>query len=81
MVVTNLIYETTGSKIANDSGFSIKVISETASRRIVKFAFEYAHSNNRKKVTAVHKANILKFSDGLFLETARKVATEYPDVL
>jgi isocitrate dehydrogenase (NAD+) len=46
----------------------------------VRFAFEYARRNRRRKVTAVHKANILKFSDGLFLETARRVAGEYPDV-
>ena len=63
-----------------DSGFSIKVISETASRRIVKFAFEYAIANNRKKVTAAHKANILKFSDGIFLAAARQVAKEYPSI-
>ncbi|MBM3166941.1 MAG: isocitrate/isopropylmalate dehydrogenase family protein, partial [Chloroflexi bacterium] len=54
--------------------------SETGSRRIVKFAFEYARANKRKKVTAVHKANILKFTDGLFLSTAREVAKEYPDI-
>ena len=46
----------------------------------MRFAFEYARKNNRKKVTAVHKANIMKFSDGLFLETARTVAKDYPDI-
>jgi len=56
------------------------VISEAGSRRIVKFAFEYARAYNRKKVTAIHKANILKFSDGLFLAVARQVAQEYPDI-
>jgi isocitrate dehydrogenase (NAD+) len=56
------------------------MISETGSRRIVKFAFEYACAHRRKKVTAVHKANIMKFSDGLFLATAREVAREYPDI-
>ncbi len=56
---------------------SIKPISEKASRRIVKFAFETAIKNGRKKVTAVHKANIMKCTDGLFLETARTVAKEY----
>ena len=50
------------------------------SRRIVRFAFEYARADRRKKVTAVHKANIMKFSDGLFLKTAREVAIEYPDI-
>lgn len=64
-------------KINRDAAISIKPISPAASRRIVKFAFEYAIANNRKKVTAVHKANIMKFTDGLFLETARRVAKEY----
>ncbi|MCX5715982.1 MAG: isocitrate/isopropylmalate dehydrogenase family protein [Candidatus Omnitrophica bacterium] len=63
--------------IRKDSAISIKPISEYATRRIVKFAFEYAIANKRKKVTAVHKANIQKFSDGLFLETARTVAKDY----
>ncbi len=61
-------------------GLSIKAISETASRRIARFAFEHARANGRRKVTAGHKANIMKFSDGLFLEAAREVAREYPDV-
>ncbi len=64
-------------KIRPDSGISIKPISKFASRRIVKFAFEYALKNNRKKVTAVHKANIMKYTDGLFLSLAREVAAEY----
>lgn len=63
--------------IRPDSGISIKPISETGSRRIVRFAFEYAVNNKRKKVTAVHKANIMKHTDGLFLECAREVAKEY----
>lgn len=63
--------------IREDSAISIKPISEFASKRIAKFAFEYAVKNNRKKVTAVHKANIQKCSDGLFLEAARQVAKEY----
>ncbi|MDV2990231.1 MAG: isocitrate/isopropylmalate dehydrogenase family protein [Dehalogenimonas sp.] len=67
-------------QIREDAGFSIKMISETGTRRIVKYAFEYARRYGRKKVTAVHKANILKFSDGLFLAVARDVATEYPDI-
>ncbi len=78
--LARLIRESLKAKIREDSGFSIKVISETASRRIVKFAFEYARANKRKKVTAAHKANILKFSDGVFLNTAREVAREYPDI-
>ena len=75
-----LIAETEGSKVRADSGFSLKLISEMGSRRIVKFAFEYARASGRKKVTAVHKANIMKFSDGLFLTIAREVAKEYPDI-
>ena len=75
-----LISNTTGRQVANDSGFSIKAISETATRRIVKFAFDYARAHERRKVTAVHKANILKFTDGLFLSIAREVANEYPDI-
>jgi len=65
------------NKIRPDSGISIKPISRSASRRIVKFAFEYALKHNRKKVTAVHKANIMKFTDGLFLKVGREVAAEY----
>jgi len=67
-------------KILPDSGVSIKPISVTGTRRIVQFAFDYARTNHRKKVTAVHKANIMKFSDGLFLHTARAVAKENPDI-
>ncbi len=69
-----------GSAIREDSGISIKPISITGSKRIVRFAFEYARNNGRKKVTAVHKANIMKFSDGLFLEVAREVAAKFPDI-
>ena len=66
--------------IRPDSGVSIKPISVFGSERIVKYAFEYARKYNRKKVTAVHKANIMKFSDGLFLEVARNVAKQYSDI-
>lgn len=59
---------------------SIKVITSLASERIARFAFEYARKRNRKKITAVHKANIMKLTDGLFLESARKVAAQYPDI-
>lgn len=69
-----------GKTIPSDSGISIKGISVNASRRIVKFAFDYARANGRKKVTAVHKANIMKFTDGLFLQVATDVAAEYPDI-
>jgi len=69
-----------GSRIRPDSGISIKPISEFGTRRIVTFAFEYARANKRKKVSAVHKANIMKHTDGLYLEVARQVAKEYPDI-
>jgi isocitrate dehydrogenase (NAD+) len=59
---------------------SLKIISEKASSRIARFAFDYARKNGRKKVTAVHKANIMKLSDGLFLDCCRRVAREYPEV-
>ncbi len=75
-----LTAETKRGKIREDSGISLKMISEMGSRRIVKFAFEYARAYKRKKVTAISKANILKFSDGLFLAIAREVAQEYPGI-
>ena len=59
---------------------SLKIITEVASTRIAKFAFEYARRHGRKRITAVHKANIMKLSDGLFLSCFRKVATEYPEI-
>jgi len=64
-------------KIRPGSGISIKPISKFASERIVRYAFDYALKNNRKKVTVVTKANIMKFTDGLFLKTAREVAKVY----
>jgi isocitrate dehydrogenase (NAD+) len=76
----DLVLDVTGRQVKEDSAVSLKVISEAASRRIVKFAFEYARQNGRRKVTAIHKANILKFSDGLFLDTAREVAKGYDDI-
>ena len=78
--IIETIARTTGTHLDNDSSISIKFISVAASRRIVKFAFDYARANGRHKVTAVHKANIMKFSDGLFLATAQDVAKEYPDI-
>ncbi len=59
---------------------TVKAISITGTRRIVKYAFDYARKHGRKKVTSVHKANILKYSDGLFLEVSREVAKDYPDI-
>src|SRR5918992_1083786 len=60
---------------------SLKVITEKASTRIARYAFEFARRERRKKVTAVHKANIMKLSDGLFLDCFRRVATEYPEII
>ncbi len=74
------VEDKTGRKIRQDSGISIKPISVYGTERIVRFAFEYARKNGRRKVTAVHKANIMKFSDGLFLEVARAVAEDYKDI-
>lgn len=74
------IARTTGTRLGSDTSISIKCISVLATRRIVKFAFEYARANGRRKVTAVHKANIMKVSDGLFLATAQEVAKEYPEI-
>jgi isocitrate dehydrogenase (NAD+) len=68
------------SKIKANAGITIKPISEGGTRRIVKFAFDYARKYGRKKVTSVHKANIMKHTDGLWLEVSRHVAKEYPDV-
>jgi isocitrate dehydrogenase (NAD+) len=59
---------------------SIKIITEKASTRIARFAFEYARKNQRKKIHAIHKANIMKLSDGLFLRCSRNVAKEYPEI-
>ncbi len=75
-----LAAETGRGKIRDDSGVSLKMISEAGTRKIVSFAFDYARAFRRKKVTALHKANILKFSDGLFLAVAREVAKEYPGI-
>jgi isocitrate dehydrogenase (NAD+) len=70
----------TGSTIRKDSGISIKPISITATRRIVEFAFDYAEKNGRRKIAAVTKANIMKFTDGLFLEVAREVAAKHTTI-
>jgi isocitrate dehydrogenase (NAD+) len=76
----SLISQDREEEIRKDSGISLKLISKTGTRKISTFAFEYARANGRKKVTAVHKANIIKFSDGLFLSVAREVAGAYPDI-
>jgi isocitrate dehydrogenase (NAD+) len=69
-----------GYRLPEDAGVTLKPISVTGTRRIVRFALEYARRHGRKKITVGHKANIMKFSDGVFLQTALGIAAEYPDV-
>ena len=69
-----------GGTVRDDAGISVKPISIAGTRRIVEFAFDFARKNGRRKVTAVHKANIMKFTDGLWLHVAREVADENGDV-
>jgi len=78
--VIDLIKNFSGKVVRRDSGISIKPISVFGTERIVRFAFEYARKSGRRKVTSVHKANIMKYSDGLFLEVSREVAKDYPDI-
>jgi isocitrate dehydrogenase (NAD+) len=78
--IIDLVKNISGKTIRADSGISIKPISVYGTERIVRFAFEYARKNKRRKVTSVHKANIMKYSDGLFLEVSREVAKDYPDI-
>jgi isocitrate dehydrogenase (NAD+) len=66
--------------VGEDAAESIKIITRKGSERIVRFAFDYARKHNRRKVTAVHKANIMKCTDGLFLRVAREVAEKYPEI-
>ena len=75
--VITQIKQVTDQPLRDDSAISIKPISAAASERIVRFAFEYALAHGRKKVTAIHKANIMKYTDGLFMETSRRVAADY----
>jgi isocitrate dehydrogenase (NAD+) len=75
-----LVERLSGARIRPDSGITIKPISITGTERVVRFAFEYARREGRRKVTAVHKANIMKHTDGLWLRVAREVAERYPDI-
>lgn len=77
---TEDLYAGVEHMVSEDIAESIKIISKKASDKIVRAAFEYARQHNRKKVTAVHKANIMKLSDGLFLKCARNIAEEYKDI-
>jgi len=74
------ISKAAGKQILPDSGISIKPISVSGTQRIVRYAFQYARDNKRRKVTAVTKANIMKYTDGLFMHVAEDVAKEFPDV-
>jgi isocitrate dehydrogenase (NAD+) len=74
------INELNKKKVDPSAAISIKIITEEATRKIATFAYEYARANKRRKVTIVHKANIMKFSDGLFLRVAQEVAANYPDI-
>ncbi len=78
--VINQINALSKKQIAPSAAISIKVITPEATKRIVRFGYEYARANGRKKVTIVHKANIMKFTDGLFLKLAQEIAEEYPDI-
>lgn len=79
--ISDTVAKLTKKQLAADAAISLKPITRSGSERIVRYAFEYAQRHNRKKVTLVHKANIMKFSDGLFLETGRRVAQDYPDIV
>src|SRR5919108_652235 len=69
-----------GYRLAEDAAVTVKPISSSGTRRIVRFAFEFAQREERKRITVGHKANIMKFSDGVFLQTAQAIANEHPDV-
>jgi isocitrate dehydrogenase (NAD+) len=77
---TEDLYAGIEHNVGKDAAESIKIITREASERICRYAFELARANKRKKVTAVHKANVMKLTDGLFLECARKAASEFPDI-
>jgi len=77
---TEDLYAGIERQVSPDEAESIKVITRAASERIARFAFDYARAHGRRRVTAVHKANIMKLTDGLFLRCAREVAAGYPDI-
>jgi isocitrate dehydrogenase (NAD+) len=74
------LHDLGGFDIPEDAGITLKPISVSGARRIVRFAFEYARANHRRKVTVGHKANVMRYSDGIFLAAAQEDAPEYPDV-
>lgn len=75
-----VVRETLGAEIAEDAGVSLKPLSASGARRVARAAFAYARAHGRARVTAVHKATVMRATDGLFLEVAREVAAEHPDV-
>ena len=77
---TEDLYKGIEYMISDDIANGVKLITREASERICRYAFEYAKANGRKKVTAIHKANIMKFTDGLFLDCFRKVGEDYPEI-
>lgn len=77
---TEDLYAGVEHMVGRDAAESIKIFTREGCERIVRFAFDYARRNGRKKVTAVHKANIMKCTDGLFLEVARNISQQYPDI-
>ncbi len=77
---TEDLYAGVEHMVGPDAAESIKIITRRASQRIARFAFDYAVNHGRRKVTAVHKANIMKLSDGLFLESCRQIAEQYPQI-
>ena len=77
---TEDLYKGIEYMLTDDIANGVKLITRPACEKICRFAFDYARKNGRKKVTAVHKANIMKLTDGLFLRTFREVAAEYPDI-
>lgn len=79
-VLADFVAQAKNAKIREDAAVSLKPISAFGSKRIAEFAFNYAVENNRKKVSCVHKANIMKQSDGLFLQTCREVALQFPQI-
>jgi len=79
--IKSKIEELSKRKIRSDSGISIKPISRSASQRFIEFCFQYAKKCNRKKITLGHKANIMKFTDGLFLNVGREISKKYPEII
>jgi isocitrate dehydrogenase (NAD+) len=77
---TEDLYSGLEHEIVKDVVTSLKVITRSASERIARYAFSYARKNGRKQVTAIHKANIMKLADGLFLRCSREVSKEYPEI-